>query len=69
MPEDLLWEYVIQLVSALRVVHSSGLALGCIHGTKVLLSGKQWYAPTPWTRGQGGGGGGVKIGMLTTLGF
>ena len=39
--EDLLWEYVIQLVSALRVVHGAGLALRCIDSTKVLLTGRQ----------------------------
>ncbi|XP_064400675.1 PAN2-PAN3 deadenylation complex subunit pan3-like [Halichondria panicea] len=38
LPEDLVWEYVIQLVSALRLVHSANLALRCIHPTKLLLT-------------------------------
>ncbi len=38
LPEDLVWEYVIQLVSALRLVHSTNLALRCIHPTKLLLT-------------------------------
>lgn len=40
LPEDLVWDYVIQLVSALRLIHSNGLALRCIDATKVLLTGQ-----------------------------
>lgn len=41
LPEDLVWDYVIQLVSALRLVHGNNLALRCVGPTKILLTGKQ----------------------------
>ncbi len=43
LPEDLVWEYVIQLVSLLQVVHSSGLAFRCIDSTKVLVTGRKRF--------------------------
>ena len=39
MQEDLIWDYLIQLVSALRVVHGAGLALHCVEATKILVTG------------------------------
>ena len=40
LPEDLVWDYVIQLVSALRLVHGNHLALRCVDPSKVLVTGK-----------------------------
>ena len=37
--EDLLWDYLIQLVATLRVVHSAGLALHCLQPSKILVTG------------------------------
>ena len=48
LPEDLVWDYVIQLVSALRLIHSSGLALRCIDATKVLLTGRHRCSVYTW---------------------
>lgn len=39
MQEDLLWDYLIQLVAAIRVVHGAGLALHCLNPTKILVTG------------------------------
>ena len=40
MPEELVWDYVVQLASALRLVHSSHLALHCLDASKVLLTSR-----------------------------
>lgn len=37
--EDLLWDYLIQLVAAIRVVHGAGLALHCLNPSKILVTG------------------------------
>lgn len=37
--EDLLWDYLIQLVAAIRAVHGAGLALHCLDSTKILVTG------------------------------
>ncbi|KAK3752608.1 hypothetical protein QZH41_018813, partial [Actinostola sp. cb2023] len=39
MPEKLIWSYIIQLSSALRVVHTAGLACRMIDPSKILLIG------------------------------
>ncbi|KXJ28409.1 PAN2-PAN3 deadenylation complex subunit Pan3 [Exaiptasia diaphana] len=39
MPEKLIWSYIIQLSSALRVIHSAGLACRMIDPSKILLIG------------------------------
>lgn len=39
MPEKLLWSYIIQLSSAMRVIHSAGLACRMIDPSKILLIG------------------------------
>ena len=39
MPERLIWSYIIQLSSALRTVHASGLACRVIDPSKILLIG------------------------------
>lgn len=39
MPERLIWSYIIQLSSALRSVHASGLACRVIDPSKILLIG------------------------------
>lgn len=38
--EDILWSYICQLVSALRTIHSQGLACRCIYPSKILVTGK-----------------------------
>ena len=39
LSEALIWQYVIQLTSALRTLHHSGLAVRCIDMSKVLVLG------------------------------
>lgn len=39
MQEDLLWDYLIQLVAAIRAVHGAGLALQSLAPTKILVTG------------------------------
>ncbi len=41
LPEDLVWEYAVQLASAVRIVHSQQLALRCLDPSKVLVSSRQ----------------------------
>ncbi|CAJ0942311.1 unnamed protein product, partial [Mesorhabditis belari] len=38
--ESLLWNYIVQLSSALRAIHASGLAARCLSLEKVLIHGK-----------------------------
>ena len=38
--EEILWSYLVQIVSALRVIHSANLACRLIHSTKIILTGK-----------------------------
>eukprot|EP00127_Corallochytrium_limacisporum_P002603 Clim_evm39s134 gene=Clim_evmTU39s134 len=38
--ESILWSYVIQLTSALRMIHAQGLACHVLDGSKVLITGK-----------------------------
>lgn len=38
-PEDVLWGYICQLVSALRAIHAQGLACRCIYPSKILVTG------------------------------
>eukprot|EP01134_Creolimax_fragrantissima_P008087 CFRG8087T1 len=40
MQESVLWSYVIQLTSALRVIHASGMACRVIEPSKILLTGR-----------------------------
>ena len=40
VPEALLWGYIVQIASALKSIHASGLAARCIELSKVLLTGK-----------------------------
>lgn len=40
VPEPTLWSYIVQLASALKTIHSHGLAARTINPTKVLLTGK-----------------------------
>jgi PAB-dependent poly(A)-specific ribonuclease subunit 3 len=41
--EESLWSFIIQLVSAIRTVHASGLAVRTLVASKVLLTGKNRY--------------------------
>lgn len=40
IPESTIWNYVIQLTGALRVIHSAGLAFRTLDATKVILNGR-----------------------------
>jgi len=40
LPESLIWNYVIQLTSALRYIHGAGLACRTLDPTKILVLGK-----------------------------
>lgn len=40
-PEEVLWSYICQIVSGLKVIHSLKLACRSIHVSKILLSGKR----------------------------
>jgi len=40
LPETLIWNYVIQLTSALRYIHGAGLACRTLDPTKILVLGK-----------------------------
>jgi len=40
VPEQVLWSYLVQLASALKAIHTSGLAARSISPTKVILTGK-----------------------------
>jgi PAB-dependent poly(A)-specific ribonuclease subunit 3 len=40
IPERTMWTYVVQIASAIKVVHDAGLAVRMIEATKVLLTGK-----------------------------
>ncbi|XP_019762764.1 PAN2-PAN3 deadenylation complex subunit PAN3 isoform X1 [Dendroctonus ponderosae] len=40
LPEPLIWNYIIQLTSALRVIHSNALACRSLDPTKIILTSK-----------------------------
>ncbi|KAI9849882.1 MAG: PAB-dependent poly(A)-specific ribonuclease subunit 3 [Sclerophora amabilis] len=40
IPESILWAYIVQIASALKTIHSSGLAVRLIDPTKILLTSK-----------------------------
>ncbi|XP_056639808.1 PAN2-PAN3 deadenylation complex subunit PAN3 isoform X1 [Diorhabda sublineata] len=40
LPEPLIWNYIIQLTSALRVIHSSGLACRSLDPTKIIINSR-----------------------------
>lgn len=40
LPEELVWDYVVQLASALRLVHSNQLALRCLDSSKVIVTSR-----------------------------
>ncbi|KAJ3055482.1 PAB-dependent poly(A)-specific ribonuclease subunit 3 [Rhizophlyctis rosea] len=40
LPEKVLWSYITQLASALKTIHSAGLAARVIEPSKILLTGK-----------------------------
>ena len=43
LSEAVIWQYVIQLTSALRTLHHSGLAVRCVDMSKVLVLGSNRY--------------------------
>jgi serine/threonine protein kinase len=40
IPEKTIWSYITQLVSALKTIHSAGLAARIIEPSKILVTGK-----------------------------
>lgn len=40
IPEQVLWGYVVQIASAIKIVHGAGLAVRCMDASKVLLTDK-----------------------------
>ncbi|BFZ59394.1 PAB-dependent poly(A)-specific ribonuclease subunit 3 [Saitoella coloradoensis] len=40
VPEKVIWSYITQITSALRAIHSAGLAARCIDPTKILMTSK-----------------------------
>nr|CAD7569953.1 unnamed protein product [Timema californicum] len=40
LPESVIWNYIIQITSALRVIHAAGLACRTLDPSKILLAGK-----------------------------
>lgn len=40
VPEQVLWGYIVQIASALKVVHAANLAVRCMEPSKVLLTNK-----------------------------
>ncbi|KAM6140620.1 PAN2-PAN3 deadenylation complex subunit PAN3 isoform 1-T1 [Pterocles gutturalis] len=40
LPESLIWAYIVQLSSALRTIHTAGLACRVMDPTKILVTGK-----------------------------
>ncbi|KAH0614057.1 uncharacterized protein H6S33_005943 [Morchella sextelata] len=40
VPEQVLWSYIVQIASALKVIHSAGLAARVIEGSKILVTSK-----------------------------
>jgi len=47
LSEDILWSFIVQLVSAIRAVHSAGLACRVIVPSKILLTGKNRFLFLP----------------------
>lgn len=48
LPESLIWAYIVQLSSALRTIHTAGLACRVMDPSKILITGKTRYsAPSP----------------------
>lgn len=43
VPEPVLWSYIVQIASALKVIHSAGLAARVIEGSKILVTSKMRY--------------------------
>lgn len=43
LPEPLIWNYIIQLTSALRIIHSSPLACRSLDPTKIIINSRNRY--------------------------
>lgn len=43
LPERKIWSYVIQIASAIRAIHESGLAARVIDSSKILVTGEKRY--------------------------
>jgi PAB-dependent poly(A)-specific ribonuclease subunit 3 len=49
VPEAVLWSYISQLVSAIKAIHSAGLAYKTLIPSKILVTGKNRYTPAKFT--------------------
>ena len=52
LPETLIWTYVMQLTSALRHIHTAGLACRTLDPTKILVINKTRYRPYTFESGE-----------------
>jgi PAB-dependent poly(A)-specific ribonuclease subunit 3 len=50
LPEATLWSYMIQIASAIKVVHEAGLAVSMVDATKIMVTGKNRCAVSPRVR-------------------
>lgn len=53
LPESLIWAYIVQLSSALRTIHTAGLACRVMDPSKILITGKTRYASGTDQQGDG----------------
>lgn len=49
LPESLIWAYIVQLSSALRTIHTAGLACRVMDPSKILITGKTRYTLDQWS--------------------
>jgi len=55
LPESLIWAYIVQLSSALRTIHTAGLACRVMDPSKILITGKTRYTyinASPFSKGR-----------------
>lgn len=46
VPETAIWSYIVQIASALKSIHTTGLAARVLELSKVLVTSKMRYHPT-----------------------
>ena len=47
VPENVIWSYIVQIASALKTIHNTGLAARIIDASKVLVTSKMRYFNFP----------------------
>lgn len=52
LPEQTLWNYIMQISSGLRTIHQANLACRCLHPSKVLITGG-WGTGSNWFANKG----------------